>query len=327
MDLERHALYNSLRMNWLRDPTLSVEPWQVENYRALPLEILFERLNLQDIALDKTSFLSVAEEFDTPEEMTDSLLENLLADPMAQDQVYLVIFELWRRLVPEKLCLSIFCDELDEQIFRYDTGQLENLEAIEDVLANLGVILDENADNGSDPLDVFETICSGCANDVETFLYDFIAEQVEERNDLYASELLDKFSDYVKEVKWFDFLRTKLAGYTDPEGANLLIQQLVQDASAEADLEFNLELLSLLVQTGNKKDFTALVKKTVPLLECEEDFQDLLTICGDFYHRLDQDNIEIAIQKIIQKRTQKLFEEPINVKDPDIAALLYTMNL
>ena len=36
MDAERRALYNSLRMHWLLDPNMAVEPWQVEDYRSMP---------------------------------------------------------------------------------------------------------------------------------------------------------------------------------------------------------------------------------------------------------------------------------------------------
>ena len=76
MELERRALYNALRLNWLRDPNLAAEPWQVEDYRNMSLEAIFERLKLQDIELDRTSFLKAAEEFDTPEELTRERLEN-----------------------------------------------------------------------------------------------------------------------------------------------------------------------------------------------------------------------------------------------------------
>ena len=44
MHIDRKALYNLLRLNWLRDPSLDVEPWQVEDYRHLELETLYERL-------------------------------------------------------------------------------------------------------------------------------------------------------------------------------------------------------------------------------------------------------------------------------------------
>lgn len=321
MQVYRRALYNSLRMNWLLDPNLAVEPWQVEDYRSMPLPKIFERLRLQDIVLDRASFLSLAEDFDAPEDLTESLLEGINADPVTQDQVYLFIFELWRRLLPEKASLSIFCDELDYQIQQYDSGQLENLETLEDALSQLKTILDENSDQGADPMDVFESICSGCANDIESFLYDFISEQIDQGNEIYASELLDIFADYVRDVRWFDFLRARLFTHSDPEAADLLIQQIIKDSQTDPELELYLEILLYMVQAGNRNDFASLVKKTVPLLDSEEDFQDLLNICADFYHRLDQENIEMAIQRILKKRSRIPFESRFDKKDPDAAEL------
>lgn len=323
--MERRALYNSLRQNWLMDPSLSVEPWQVEDYRGLPLETLFHRLKLQDIALDKAAFLAVAEEVDTPEELTDALLAGMQVDETTHDQVHLLVFELWRRLLPEKPSLTIFCDELDHLIAGYDIGNLDNPIAIEDVLSNLQVILEEHADAGGDPVELFESICGGCANDLESFLYDFIAEQIDQENISYATELLEAFSDYVSQVKWFDFLKAQALYSSDPASATQIMHQLIKDASSEKDLEFNLELLSFLVSAGDQRDFTRFVKKTAALLESEGDFRDLISICIDFYHRLDEEETEHAIQNIFRRRSGKDLTKPFDQNDPDLAELFKAM--
>jgi hypothetical protein len=322
MDHSRRALYNSLRQNWLLDPSLPVEPWQVEDYRHLPLEKLFERLNLQDISIDKVSFLALAEYKDTPEELSDELLKDKDAvDATTQDQVYLLVFELWRRLVPEKACLSIFCDELDHQIYLYDTGQIEHPEALEDVLSNLRIVLEENTDQGVDPIEVFETICAGCANNVESFLYDYIDERIDEGHESYASELLEAFIDYVREVKWFEFLKARLLVDSDPEGCEQLIHELIQEHQ-KPDLEFNLDILTFMVQVGRPQDFVGLVKKSLPLIKHEEDFQDLLNICADFYHRLDLEKVEQAVQAILKKRVKVPLDQPLKNRDPALDELI-----
>lgn len=325
MDLERRALYNSLRMNWLLDPDMAVEPWQVDDYRNMPLENIFSRLKLQDIELDRTSFIALSEEYDSPEQLTEHLLTDPDSDERTQDQVYLLVFELWRRLLPEKPTLTIFCDELDHQVQLYDAGHSQNAEAIQDAIANLKMVLDENVDQGGDPMDVFEKVCSGCANDIESFLYDFIAEQIDEKNTSYAAELLDAFEDYVSDLKWFEFLRVRQLSTTDPEGANELLRKVIKESSAEPDLEFNLELLAFLVQGGDEKVFIGLVRQTIPLLQSEEDFQDLLTICADFYHLLDHELVEQKIQDILKKRSRIPFEKTIDLKDPDFMELFKAM--
>lgn len=321
MEINRRPLYNSLRMNWINDPTLEVEPWQVEDYRSLPLDAILERLEDHDIHLDKTSFISFAENLDSPEEMTDGLLEDLSHDVQTQDQVYLLIFELWRRLVPEKNCLSVFCDELDHQIHLYDRGQTENSEAIQDTIANLQVILDENIDEGVNPHEALDCINAGCANDIESFLYDFIAEQIDNDNLPYATELLEGFSHYVRDVKWFEFLRARVLAATDPEEANRIVNRLViqENISKNPNLEFNLELLSFLVRVGDKETFDSLVKSSAKLIQAEEDFQDLILISADFYHCLDRDPVERELQAILKKRTKIPPEQQFDRKDPQLA--------
>lgn len=322
MQINRRALYNSLRMNWVIDPSIEVDSWQVEDYRSLTLDGIFERLEEREIYLDKTSFIAFAETVDTPEDLTDALTADMFLDAQVEDQVYLLVFELWRRLLPEKPCLSVFCDELDHQIHLYDRGQADNHEAIQDVLANLQVILDENTDEGADPVDALDCINQGCANDVETFLYDFIAEQIDNHNDSYAAELLEGFGHYAHDQRWFDFLRARLLSTQEPAEADRLVRHLVDDAAAEPELEFNLELLAFLVRVGDQTVFEKLVKQTVKLLKWEEDFQDVLSISADFYHRLDREQLEHRLQNLLEKREHIAQDKAFDSKDPQLAEFL-----
>lgn len=322
MQMERRALYNLLRMNWLRDPKIPVEPWQVEEYRAMPLDLIFDKIRQQDVLLDRVSFLALAEEFDTPEDLTDHLVADIDADAPKQDQIYLLVFELWRRLIPEKLCLSIFCDELDHQIDLHDKEQAENPEPLQDALANLAIILDENTDQGGNPQEVFKTISSGCANDIEEFLYDFITDQIENKNLSYAAELLEDFTPYVADPKWFELLKARAIIASDIARANFLIAQLVENTSTESDLEFNLETLSTLVQGGDRELFLAVVAQSIPLLKNEEEFQDLLTICADYLHFLDQDHEENAIYKILKERSNISVDRSIDPSTPHFSQLI-----
>lgn len=301
MDMDRRALYNLLRMNWQRDQSVSVQPWQVADYRSQTLETLFRHLEEYNLTMDRVSFQALSEDFDTPEDLVDNLTSDMDLDALTQDKIYLVIFELWRRLEPEKLCLSIFCDELDHQIDLYDRGLLSNVEELQDVLANLTVILDENTDHGEDPKEVFESISARCGNDLESFLYDYIAEVIDNDNPSYASELLDDFEPYMRGSKWFAFLKIRLIASSDMPKANLLIRKLLYEVE-DTDLELNFEILAFLVQGGDKELFHHIARGTLPLLTTEEEFRDFLSICADFYHRLDNDKKEAAIQEILKKR-------------------------
>jgi hypothetical protein len=77
-----------------------------------------------------------------------------------------------------------------------------------------------------------------------------------------------------------------------------------------------------MAQIGDEKDFSKLVKKTIPLLEIEEDFQDMLTTCKDYYHFLDFDEKEQEIEHIIQKRKNVPNSQILDKNDPQIAELI-----
>jgi len=306
-------------MNWLHCPTLEVEDWQVEDYRILEMDVLFHRLGDKKIFLDKQSFQLFAENVDSPEDLTDELLLDSNFDNVTQDEVYLVVFEIWRRLITEKKSLSIFLDELDHQIYLYDNGQIKNPESIQDAIEELSLILEENIDSGIDPNSIFESISASCANDIESFLYDFISEQIDNGNFIYATELLDDFNDFIPEIKWFDFLKARIS---DTSSANQTIRKLLQTHAKANDLEFNLELLSFVSKSGEHDLFINLVKKSIPLLELEEDFVDLGYLSIEYFERLDRDSQKLQLEKLFNNRSNILPEAKFLQNDPKIAEFL-----
>lgn len=322
MDIERKALYNLLRMNWLSNSDVVAEPWQVQDYRALSLPSIFEQLSKFGLELDRSSFIAMAEPFDTPEELTDNLLKEVEITPQGQDKIYLLVFELWRRLIPEKMGLSVLCDELDYQIFLYDQGNPTSFESIQDILANLQKLMDDSIDVGAKPDLVFSSICAASANDIESFLYDYISEQIDTGNISYAMELMDGFGGYVKGSIWFELLDVRLLEFTDKDTFKESLKKIVAKACKEDDLSYNLEVMSAIVQGGEVADFNRMVKKTVPLVQKEDDFQDLLVMCTDFYRCIDEENRELAIQEIIDQRDANKLEEKVGSDDPHIKELM-----
>ncbi len=318
MEMQRKALYNLLRLNWLLEPDIDVAYWQVEDYRSLSIETLFKRLEKQHIDLDRNSFLAFAESYSSPEELAEDLTEE--ADEsdesiQEQDRAYLLIFELWRRLAPEKLCLSVFCDELDYQVSLYDSGEMENAEGLQDALASLQDILDQNVDEGASSEEAFVSVVEGCANNIEDFIYDFTADQIDSENDTYAFELIEGFYPYVEDKKWFDFLKARLLLNTDTLDGNRLLRKLLDEASEDEDLEFHLEVLSSMIDGGERDLFVKLVESTIPLIELEEEFQELLGICAEYYQRLDYDWEEKEIHKILDQRQTRLLDAEVHAAD------------
>lgn len=212
MEFKGRSFYNLLRINLKEDPSLHVEPWQVADYRLFSVEEILEELRVLKVPLTQEAFFLYAESCESPED----LLECLWIDEdkeEEQEKVYLLLFELWRRWATDKRSLSIFCDELDEQIFLYDEGHLEEEESLQKALNMLEDLLDQGVDEGVLPKEIFKMISFYLAHDVEQFLYDYIVDLIEKENEVYASELIDGMISYVSEKKWFDLLRLVFFAY------------------------------------------------------------------------------------------------------------------
>lgn len=299
MELQTKALYNYLRFAHAEDPSIPCEGWQIENLRTESLESLFERLKKKGIFLDSHSFAHFAEECDSPESLAELLLADL-EEPELYDRLYLVLFELWRRLLPERQSLSVFCDELDHQIWLFDNDKLDSDEPIQDAIANLIEILEEHVDAGGKPAEVFASIGRFSAQDLYSFLVDFISELLDEGNELYATELIEHFMPYVHDDGWFAFLRIRLMALSDPVKANQQLASLFENKKA-ITLDFLIEALHFIAIYGEKPLFLRAVHLAIPLLETGEEFALLLTLSIDYFRRRDREDLELAASKILQK--------------------------
>jgi hypothetical protein len=241
---------------------------------------------------------------------------------VAHDQVYLLLFELWRRLVNDRPSLAIFCDELDQQIYYYDHDPDEHAESIQDSIANLLVLMDENADQGVSNREIFQAICHHCANDLESFLYDYILDQIDSGQGAYAHELIDNAIDYVGEPKWFNLLRVHLLALSDPAAVPGLVERLYALYGSEHDLDFDLELLTLLADGAQASLFVVIFKDAIPLLRAEESFQDLLSIAIDFFAHNSNERAAAEARHLLKKRADFDLAAPFQVSSPAVKQLL-----
>lgn len=315
MKTERKALYNSLRMNWLRDPELTVADWQVENLRLLSTEELFNRLSVLGFVFDPIHFMSLADNYDTPEELGDELFEE--EDAEEADQGYLIFFELWRRLLPEKQSLSLFCDELDHQIHLYDTHPDNDPVIFQDTIGRLLQILNENADSGLSPEVCMENLAAQSANDVEQFLYDYFSEEIEQGNLSWASDFIEGFAPFVQDKRWFEFLELRLKAEQDEIDLESEITSLLKK-SPDEPLDFYLEILEFLTKHGDQKVFSLVAKKALPLLTNFEDLIDLIAISADFAHFLDDEKRENELLRLL-KSVESKEDMPLTPNDPAIS--------
>lgn len=315
MKTKGRALYNLIRMNWQEDPSLPVEAWQVEDYRALDTDELFTRLEKLGIALDEQRFYSYSEEADSPEELTDTLWVDETFDRF--DEAFLLIFELWRRLLPEKQSLSIFCDELDTLIDLYDNEQLENEEVLFSALSDLERILEEHTDHGENPQRIFEEISLHCAHDLESFIYDLASNEIDNDNPLHASALVDGFSPYISDKQWFEFLQLRFLANSDSEEADPMLARILEDQREEPNFELLLEIARFLISRGETPLFFEVIQDAKPLVETEQDFQELLAITCEYYRLLDREDEIQGIVEILKKRQGLNLEREIIESDKD----------
>lgn len=318
MFLQRKALYNLLQINLPRIESgelkiADLQPWQTENYRQQSTDKLLDRLTQLGITFGNGDFTAYADTFEEPEEMLDAIAKE--REPLEQDQVFLLIFELWRRHFPEKRTLSIFCDELDYQMTQCDLGHESE---IADTLEYLLQILEENVDKGLDPIDILQTIQTYCANEIESFLFDYILSEIEEGNRDYASELLDGFTPYIKDKIWFDYLRARIEYIDDPEVGCRLFEKLNAKIDEAASIDLVEEILYFLADSGNHTLFYDLALKMFDLMKVEDDFREFLEICYIHYDHLDLKEPGLVLSEIFHRRKSLPSDRPLDPDDPDL---------
>ncbi len=319
MEVSPKALYNSLRMSFIQNPTFSVEAWKIEDYRKLSQDELFRRLEDQGIYFDRHNFLAIADEYDSPEGLFDSLSADREDDDKeGLDKLYLIIFELWRRFANDKQSISIIADELDHQIFLYDQGELTSDQELEDALLSFHSALEENVDQGLSRDEVYEAVSEYLANDVQSFLIDYFSDLIAHHEYAYAEELLEHFYPFMPEKKWFDLIHARIIGSKDIRKGHELLAKIFHQESKTPDLEFNFDVLSYLVSLPDIDLFRHVAIRSLPLIHQEEEFQELLQISNDIYHSLDQHHHAEAVEQLQHKRKSHSGEAPISMADPDL---------
>lgn len=313
LQLYPKAYFNWIRLKWEQNPSVPVEPWQVEDYRELSIDTLFDRLADLGLALTEENFLMMAENYQSPEELT----HYLWSKKENEFPIYLILFELWRRLLPEKESLSIFCDELDNRIRLYLKDPSHD-HGVSNALDRLQEILEESTDLGEGPRAIFSTLSRHVAHDLEGFLFDYFSDQIEARHDLEAAEWLKIFYPYISDVISFDFLNARLLILTDAHEGNLAFKKLLNQ---KLDLDLLLEMTAFLIHHGDPHLFQKAAHLCVNQIQTEEDFQELLAIVADYCHFVEKESAEEQIQSIFSKRLGKNTNASLKAGDPDLIFL------
>ena len=310
------AYFNWVLLKWEHDSSFQIEPWQVEDYRELSIQTLFSRLASLGLSLTEENFLMMADAYSSPEEFTHTIC----ADKENEMPVYLILFELWRRLLPEKISLSLFCDELDNRIRLYLKDSSQD-HGISNALQRLEEILEDSTDLGEGPRAIFATLSRHIAHDLEGFLFDYISDQIDARTDLDAAELIRVFYPYIADVLCFDFLKARLLILMEPHEGNLAFKKLLEQLTANPDLDLLLEVAAFLIHHGDPQLFQKAAKLCLNRVQTEEDFQELLAIVADYCHFVEKDQIEEQIQAAFAKRMDLSPLAAVKASDHDVIFL------
>jgi hypothetical protein len=199
------AYYNLLWLENLRGNNIPAHHWERINYRTICLESLFSMLKNLNQYLDKDSFLKISSETDSPEEFIERLD---ILDKELKRRCYLIVFELWRRLVKEKKSVSIICDELDKVVADYENKKDDT--KLLDILMVVAEVLERNNIYQLKKEEIFERLSFFIAHDLENVIYTYIDKKIDDGFFEKPLSLLDLFTPYVKEKQPFNFLRLKV---------------------------------------------------------------------------------------------------------------------
>jgi hypothetical protein len=324
MPYKGRSFYNLLKMNLKREPALEATSWQIENYRELWEGELFKRLEAHQILLDRNQFLLCVDEYDSPEELTEFLCVG--DDVVKYEQIFLLVFELWRRLYPHKQSLSLFCDELDHFIEEYEEGNMEHEEELQAALLNLHKILDDYVDKGGKSLQGLKHLSEYSCHDIEVFMYEYIAHQIDIENDLYASELLDGFYPYSENKRWFDFLRVRLVASANLEEGHAMLERLLGSLTGRKNLYLLFEILHFLIYLGETKQFLIAFRRAFRYLETEDDLKELLVIMSDYLSCIEKQKEERRVRDLLEKRQGKPSDRKLGPSDPALTLLQELMS-
>jgi len=299
MEFQGRAFYNLLQINFLEDPSMEVERWQIEDYRVFETAYLFARLADLGISLDKKSFFDHADECASPEELFEVLSD------APDDHAYLLLFELWRRFIKDEQPLAIFCDELDYLFLLYDLEKLESSDLLFEKFEELENILDDSFDEGLDEEEIWDSLKPYLAHDLEIFLFDYCLDLLDEGQFTEVSELVDGFHSYVHDKRRFDFLRLPLLFETDEAEAEIMAERLIEELIEETDLELLYELLRLTASATESDLFLEVFRVAKEQAVEETDLRELAEIVCDYLNFNDYEKDEQQLRQILGERPIK----------------------
>jgi hypothetical protein len=298
----RKTLFNLLKLE-PNESLKEIESWKVEDYRQWSLEKLFTALKGVGWPLDKSTFIAYSECVQSVQELLELLIGEEEFSEKEEDRLFLIVFELWRRLAAHEANLEIICDEIDYLITNYEDGEQVD-HKIELMMTRCDRLIREQTKNEKESCLIFRAICDHCAHDFEAFLYDFISDQLEAGAYDYAEELYKRFQSYVQNFLWFEFLRMRLS---DAQKASSIIEQLYKKLKKENDNELLFEILYYLTNLDNSNFSCQFFELLAEQDLSNDEVSEFISLAKNFIDKCDiQSSAKIQLSQIINNRLKKI---------------------
>lgn len=278
--LETKALYNTLAMLHQNEQVPKGDLWKVQDMRTCSLEALFGELRRLRVNFDQKQFYHWAAACETPEELLELVLGEEEEKSEQADHIYLILFELWRRLAPEKRSLSIIADDIDHCIDAFDREEEVEDAQVESLLSEWGRLLDSLRDTGLTEDQALRTIEPFFAHDVPDFVIDYLLEVTGRQEASFTSLLLEKMRSHcMRESLWLKFIELKLSLHEeDLIDVRKKLGELASSVltSRECDVELTLALCDIAFELKKDELLVRLLEKLLPCLEEDDDFEAVL---------------------------------------------------
>lgn len=310
------AYYNLLWLENLRGKRLSNPHWEVMDYRALSLQELFDELKKNDIYLDEESFCDLCQDLDAPEDIPGALS---LEEEQAR-KGYLCGFELWRRLLPERESISLFCDELDRTIASYEKDK-DNSKLFE-LLENMVEILDRNSSQVENPQIIFKRLCLYVAHDLENVIYTFVNSRLSENQDDPALDLCDHFLPYVKEKRALLFLKLKSMSDVFSQERDKLMEYLISSLQDQPNFSLSLALLFYFIEQNQQEFFKEHFSLLVAHIEDEPSLVSLLDVLIAYHQHFGYKKRQEEAKGFLDKKVKRSKGQITKTEKSELLSLL-----
>ena len=290
------AYYNLLLLQAQRGIAVEALPWEAKDYGAIAMDCLFEEIQSLHYLFDRESFVNYCAAFDSPEEVVASIEQKECEE---KNKLYLLVFELWKRLLPEKESISIFADALDRKIAEYEKSKDDEmlLEAFEQVVE----ILESNSIDSTPPETIFERFCLYVAHDLESVIYTYIESKICGEVEDRALDLLHHFLPYVKEKRALQFLHLKTLSHDFLEERLRLTEFLCESLQEKVNLSVAIPFLFYLIEQHHKELFIDLFSTMVNKVQEEGALVALLDVLVEYHRFFGREELTKKVSNFLER--------------------------